>query len=107
MNVSAYDDSSGEYPYIGLTASGEKTHHGIVAAGPGIPFGTEVFILGYGKGIVLDRGSAITDSHMDIWMSSNDLAWQWGRRILPVILQWEVDDTLCCKRVSRVPIPPW
>lgn len=88
MNVSAYDDSSGEYPYIGLTASGERTRLGVVAAGPDIPLGTEVFILGYGHGTVLDRGSLISNRHIDIWMSSNDLTWQWGRKTLPVILKW-------------------
>ncbi len=102
MSVSAYDDSSGEPPYLGLTASGEKTHVGVVAAGPDIPFGTEVFILGYGKGIVLDRGSAITDGHMDIWMPSNELAWQWGRKTLPVILRWRVDNGKHDLRLQRV-----
>ena len=50
-----------------VTASGAKSDpNRTIAAGPGIPFGTQIYIPGIGNRIVEDRGSAITDNHIDI-----------------------------------------
>jgi hypothetical protein len=34
----------------------------------------------------LDRGSAITDGHVDVWMESEADALEWGRRELVVLV---------------------
>ncbi len=45
------------------------------------PFGTEMFVPGYGWGIVEDRGGAIKGpSHIDLYFNSHKDALRWGRR---------------------------
>ena len=78
-SVSAYDD-------FGLTASGTITSQGTVAAGRCIPFGSVVVIPQWGVGIVQDRGGAITNGHVDLWMSTYEQAIEWGRKELPVVV---------------------
>jgi len=76
FSVSAYCD-------VGLMNSGQQTHAGAAACGPGIPFGT-VFVLGDGRMVeCLDRGGLVTDCHIDVWMDSCEAAIQWGRQELP------------------------
>lgn len=86
LSVSAYSDDSGDGQ--GITASGAHTEHGTLAAGSSVPFGTHVLVAGYGAGRVQDRGSLITDAHLDIWMSEDGDAWEWGRQSLPVVMFW-------------------
>jgi len=67
FSVSHYTDLSGIPPY-GITASGARTHDGLCACGPSYEFGT-VFILDAGAALdCQDRGGAITDSHIDVWV---------------------------------------
>lgn len=74
----------------GITASGKPvTANGgrFCAADRSIPFGTLIDIPGYGTVPVLDRGGAITDGHLDVFMSGPDghrKALEWGRRNLLV-----------------------
>ena len=70
-----------------LTASGTVPHMGTVAAAPSVPFGTALLIEGVdgleGQTFVVeDRGAAITDGHLDIWLPSCWQAVQFGRRWL-------------------------
>jgi hypothetical protein len=45
------------------------------------PFGTEMYVPGYGWGIVEDRGSAIKGpNRIDLYFDSHDNALQWGRK---------------------------
>ncbi len=49
------------------------------------PFGTKMFVPGYGWGIVEDRGSAIKGpSRIDLYFDSHDDALEWGRRKVKV-----------------------
>ena len=84
MNVSAYDNTTGDVRYFGYTANGSVARSGTVAGGPAIPFGTRVFIPGYGLGTVQDRGGLITNQHLDIWFPRKTDALQWGRQRIPV-----------------------
>ena len=86
MNTSAYTDASGDG--LGLTASGERTAHGTMAGGRSIPFNTQTLVPGYGSGHVADRGREIGDGNIDVWYESDEDAWEWGRRSLPVIFFW-------------------
>ena len=74
----------GEYKKIGQTASGEKARPGTIAADARYPFGTVIDVPGYGQGVVLDRGGAITGDHIDLFFKSHKKALQWGRRQLKV-----------------------
>jgi len=56
-----------------LTAFMEPINYGqTLACGPNIPYGTDVYIDGWGWGQCLDRGGAITDSRIDIAMKPED-----------------------------------
>ncbi len=66
---------------IGLTASGTKAKVGTIAADTSLyPFGTIVYVPGYGYGRVEDRGGAIKGQRMDLFFESHDDALQWGRQ---------------------------
>ena len=83
MSVSAYDNASGMPPW-GVTASGARTAPGICACAAGIPFGTlfipidgDMPLVGYR---CEDRGGAVTEGYLDLWMASEAEALRWGRR---------------------------
>ena len=93
MEITAYTDAdcdkSPSHPLYGVTASGEYTREGIVAAGEGFPFGTKLYISGYGEVEVKDRGGAISHRHLDIWMENRGEAIKFGRQYRTVyILEW-------------------
>lgn len=70
---------------VGLTAGGTKARKGTIAADTSrYPFGTVMFVEGYGYGIVEDRGGAIRGDRLDLFFPSHGAALQWGRRVLPV-----------------------
>lgn len=51
------------------------------------PFGTKMFVPGYGWGMVEDRGSAIKGPRrVDLFHHSHRDALQWGRRTVPVLV---------------------
>ncbi len=72
-----------------ITASGHKIqpNETFVAAGKQYPFGSEMIIPGYNNNQpvkVLDRGSAIQDSRLDLFFPSHQKALNWGVKSLPV-----------------------
>jgi 3D (Asp-Asp-Asp) domain-containing protein len=85
MSVSAYTNAGGAPPYQGLTASGQYTRPGICACGPSFPFGT-IFVVSGKWYVCQDRGSAITDGHLDLWVGEDEEAWAWGRRQMQVVV---------------------
>ena len=97
MRVTAYSpDKRSCGPYAdGITASGYsvRTNGGdLVAADTRLlPFGSLLAIPGYARGEVvpvLDRGSAITGSRLDVLFPSHEEAMAWGVRMLEVEV-WE------------------
>lgn len=94
LEVTAYTDRTcgkepGD-PAYGITASGAKTHHGALAADGRVPFGTPVFVPGYGWGAVEDRGRLIEArggfrrdgepyAGLDVWFERDEDANAWGR----------------------------
>jgi 3D (Asp-Asp-Asp) domain-containing protein len=91
MRVTAYcpcEKCCGRYA-DGITASGHKIQpdETFVAADKRYPFGTEMIIPGYNDDRpvkVLDRGSEIQDSRLDIFFPSHQQALNWGVKSLPV-----------------------
>ncbi len=65
-------------------ASGREVFFGMIAAPRSLPFGTKIYIPGIGLGEVHDRGGAIKNSRIDIWMGAGDAglhrALTWGKR---------------------------
>lgn len=68
-----------------ITAIGEPSTPGVsIAAGPGVPFGTEIYVPGYGVGVVHDRGGLISDDHIDLMFATRGQALAWGRQTVTV-----------------------
>jgi 3D (Asp-Asp-Asp) domain-containing protein len=79
----------GKVKKIGQTASGVMAHRGTVAADTSVfPFGTVMYIPGYGYGRVEDRGGAIHGKRIDLFFPSHREALAWGRRHVRVLV-WQ------------------
>ncbi len=75
----------GQRKRVGITASGERTRKGTIAADISkFPFGTRMYVPGYGWGVVQDVGSAIKGNRLDVWFPSHQAALEWGRQTLYV-----------------------
>jgi 3D (Asp-Asp-Asp) domain-containing protein len=88
MPVYAYGSSEGKRKKVGITSSGRKARKGTIAADlTKYPYGTEMYIPGYGWGEVQDKGSAIKGNHIDIFFEDHDEAIKWGRKKLKVTVK--------------------
>jgi len=76
--------SKGKPKNVGETAMGTQATYGTVAADSSLPFGTIVYIPGYGYGRVEDRGGAIQGNKLDLWFPTHTLARKWGRKKIAV-----------------------
>ena len=89
-SVSAYTASAGATTASGATPVAYYT----VAAGSSIPIGTVVYIpyfANYSNGgwfVVEDRGGAITDAHIDVYMDTTAECINFGRRNLEVYVYY-------------------
>lgn len=74
------------YTYTGHnTASGVPPHYGVMAVDTSaIPFGTRVYVEGYGYATARDRGSAIKGNRIDLFFESESEALGWGLRTVKV-----------------------
>ena len=71
----------GKVKKVGQTASGTMAKHGTIAADTRkFPFGTILYIEGYGYGRVEDRGGAVNGNHIDLFFRSHKQALEWGRQ---------------------------
>lgn len=89
--VTAYTsgaESTGKSPGdagYGITASGAEVSEGrTLACPPSLDFGTVVDIEGVGERVCSDRGSAITEGRLDVYMSELEDAVEFGRQSLEV-----------------------
>ncbi len=89
MRATAYDPSPrccGPRA-TGRTACGTKACKGVVAVDPRvIPFGTRLYIPGYGFAVAEDKGSAIKGDRIDLCFDSYDEAVHYGCRIVDVYI---------------------
>jgi len=97
MEVTAYTldyECCGKYPDdpdYGITSSSKevKEYH-TIAAGPSIPFGTQIYIPMFLQYFTVeDRGSAIGDGNLDIYMAEIDDAKEFGRQTMEVFIVQE------------------
>ena len=93
MRATAYtadEESTGKKPgdkYYGITASGMKAQRGVVAVDTNvIPFGTKLYIEGYGHAIAGDRGGAIKGNKVDVFVDSIKEAKNWGVKTVDVYI---------------------
>lgn len=64
-----------------MTSRGTPTRIGVIAVDPRvIPFGSKIYVPGYGWGTALDTGSGIKGYSIDIWMPTYSQCMQWGVR---------------------------
>lgn len=64
---------------VGITASGVRAKAGTIAADTSLfPFGTVMYVPGYGYGRVEDRGGDIRGRHIDLHFRSHADAMAWG-----------------------------
>jgi 3D (Asp-Asp-Asp) domain-containing protein len=83
--VYASGPKKGEKKKVGITADGSKAKAGTIAADTRrYPFGTIMYVPGYGWGEVHDKGSGIKGNRLDLFFSSHQKAVEWGRRTLKV-----------------------
>lgn len=87
MNATAYDPgpkSCGKYAN-GITCTGMKAGYGVVAIDPAvIPFGTKLYIEGYGYAVAGDRGKAIRGNRIDLGYDTYAAAKRFGRKMVTV-----------------------
>jgi len=80
-NVEASAYTLAEGSGTGLTSTGVVPYHGIVAVDPDvIPYGTRMYIPGYGFAVAGDCGGDIYGNRIDLYMEDYGDAIQWGRR---------------------------
>ena len=84
-----YGSKRGYRKKVGYTSTGTKADVGTIAADPrSIPYGTKLYIQGYGFGVVEDTGGALKGNHIDIFFHSHAQAMRWGVKSLKVAV-WE------------------
>lgn len=78
----------GKPKVVGQTASGTMAKPGTIAADTRYyPFGTILYIPGYGYGRVEDTGGDIKGrARMDLYFNTHEQAKKWGRRTLKVVV---------------------
>jgi 3D (Asp-Asp-Asp) domain-containing protein len=78
--VIAYGPTKGQPKAVGITATGLRADWGTIAADTRYyPFGTIMYVPGYGWGRVEDIGSAIKGQHIDLYFPTHQQALEWGR----------------------------
>jgi len=82
--VFAAGSQKGQRKEIGVTANGAFAKKGTIAAPSSYPFGTVMYVPGYGWGTVQDRGGAIKNDKLDLYFKSHKKALEWGRQRLTV-----------------------
>jgi len=100
MHVTAYDlsyescEKYPDHPVYGITASGRYVEDGrTIAMGPSFPFGTMVWIPNLawlnGTGIFEchDRGGAIDNSDIDVYVGGNQLKMYWSDKMEVYIIE--------------------
>ena len=82
--------NKGRRKTVGLTSSGTWARYGTIAADTRYyPYGTVMFVPGYGRGVVEDIGGAIKGPRrLDVFFKTRRQALKWGRQTLKVRVRW-------------------
>lgn len=69
------------YCFTTRTSCGTRPTYGTIAVDPRvIPYGSKIYVPGYGWGKALDTGSSIRGNKIDIWLPTYKQCINWGRR---------------------------
>ena len=68
----------------GFFANGEPVGGLAIAAPKSIPFGTVLFIPGYGTATVKDRGGSMQGNRLDVYFPTHQEALDWGVQYLTI-----------------------
>lgn len=80
-----YGSKRGYRKKVGYTSKGTRADVGTIAADPrSVPYGTKLFVQGYGFGVVEDTGGALKGNHIDIFFNSHSQAMRWGVKSMKV-----------------------
>ena len=72
----------------GTTATGHRVHPGLIAVDPRIiPFGSRVFVNGYGWAVADDTGGAIKGHRIDLYFTKYSDAVKWGKRRVEILVK--------------------
>jgi 3D (Asp-Asp-Asp) domain-containing protein len=83
--VYASGPMAGKRKQVGVAADGTEAGKGTIAADlERYPFGTIMYVPGYGWGVVHDTGTAIKGNHIDVFFKSHGDALEWGRQVVKV-----------------------
>ncbi|MDF7808441.1 3D domain-containing protein [Pontiellaceae bacterium B12219] len=73
------------FKHVGKTSSGAMARPGTIAADTSVfPYGTVMFVPGYGYGVVQDTGGAVKGAHIDLYRPNHAWARWWGVRMKKV-----------------------
>lgn len=87
LNVVATGYTPGDPGCTGITYTGTKASRGTIAVDPRvIPFGTKLYIPGYGYGVAADTGGAIKGNKIDLCYESRTEALNWGIKNITVYI---------------------
>lgn len=82
--------NKGKTKKVGVTASGATVGYGTIAADTSLyPFGTVMYVEGYGYGRVEDKGGAIKGNKIDLYFPSHSKALKWGKQTKTVHVWFE------------------
>lgn len=86
--VFSHGANAGTPKEVGVCADGTRAELGTIAADTQYyPFGTRLYVPGYGYGVVHDRGGDILGpARIDVFYKRHRQALRWGRRKLPVVI---------------------
>jgi len=71
----------------GVTASGRRAQVGVIAVDPSIiPYGTKVYVEGYGYAIAGDTGGRINGDRIDVYLETERACRNWGVRYVKIYL---------------------
>lgn len=83
----AYTASAGSLTASGLAVSRDPNGISTVSVDPTIiPFGTYLYIEGYGYAVAADKGSAIQGNEVDVYFDSSSECSNWGRQNVKVTI---------------------
>lgn len=90
MYVTAYNATSAGKPKgspgFGITSTGKKATRGIIAVDPSfIPYGTRMYVPGYGIGVAEDTGGGLHGPHIDVCFDDDEPI-TWGSRSMDIYL---------------------
>ena len=103
LTVYSNGPMAGKVKKVGITADGSRVKIGTIAADLSrYPFGTRMYVPGYGWGEVHDVGSAIKGDHIDVFQHTEAEAKRWGKRRLTVTVIWPDTESYTYKRKQEL-----